>query len=289
MKVTEHVHALRVNYMIRVSPTLSVKRFVYVYVIVGQHVHLIDAGIASHVGDVETYLTEIGRSIEEVATVALTHSHADHMGGLKAIHSQSHCRVAAHALEARWVENTRLQANERPTKEFDRLVGGNVAVDQEVTDGDCIELEPGLQLEVIHTPGHSSGSVCYLLKGDQVLFSGDAVAFAWGVPVYDDVMVSLASVRRLQSLRGVACLLSSWDQPRYGQAVSDVFNRCPVYLQTIHHAIREEVTDPATIDPMGLCHAVLSRLKLPTAAASPLVAQSIMSHVPYLDQADITV
>jgi len=276
MKVTEHVHALRINYMIRVSPTLSVKRFVYVYVIVGQHVHLIDTGIASHVGDVDVYLGEIGRSIEAVATVALTHSHADHMGGLKAIHSQSHCRVVAHALETPWVENTRLQAHERPTKEFDRLVGGNVAVDQQVTDGDCIELEPGLQLEVIHTPGHSPGSVCYLLKGDQAMFSGDALAFAWGVPVYDDVMVSLASVRRLQSLKGVACLLSSWDQPRYGQEASDVFNRCPDYLQTIHVAIREEVTYPDMIDPMGLCHAVLSRLKLPTAAASPLVAQSIM-------------
>jgi hydroxyacylglutathione hydrolase len=288
MQVTEHVHALRVNYVIRVSPTLSVKRFVYVYVIVGQQVHLIDAGIASHVGDVEAYLNEIGRSIEAVATVALTHSHADHMGGLKTIQSQSQCRVIVHALEAPWVENTRLQANERPIAEFDRLVGGDVTVDQQVTHGDCIELEPGLQLEVIHTPGHSPGSVCYLLKRDKILFSGDAVAFAWGVPVYDDVMVSLATVRRLQSLKHVACLLSSWDQPRYGPEVSGVFNRCPATLQTIHHAIRAEVADPAAIDSMALCHAVLSRLKLPTAAASPLVARSIMSHVPYLDQMDIT-
>jgi hydroxyacylglutathione hydrolase len=240
------------------------------------------------VGDVDAYLGKIGRSIEAVATVALTHSHADHMGGLKAIQSQSQCRVIAHALETPWVENTRLQANERPTSEFDRLVGGNVTVDQQVTHGDCIELEPGLELEVIHTPGHSPGSVCYLLKRDLVLFSGDAIAFAWGVPVYDDVMVSLATVRRLQSLKDVACLLSSWDQPRYGPEVSGVFNRCPGSLQTIHHAIREEVTDAATINPMALCHAVLSRLKLPAAAASPLVAQSIMSHVPHLGLADIT-
>ncbi len=287
MQVTEHVHALRVNFVIRVSPTLSVKRFVYVYMIVGQQVHLIDAGVASHVGDVDAYLTGIGRSLEAVATVALTHSHADHMGGLKTIHSHSQCRVIVHAQEASWVEDPRLQANERPTPEFDRLVGGGVTVDQRVTHGDRIELEPGLRLYVIHTPGHSPGSVSYLLEGDQVLFSGDAVAFAWGVPVYDDVKVSLATVRRLQSLESVACLLSSWDQPRHGLEVSGVFNRCPDYLQTIHRAIREEVSDPATINPTTLCHAVLSRLKLPAAAASPLVARSIMSHVPYLDQTDI--
>ncbi len=288
MQVTEHVHALRVNFRMRVSPTLSVKRFVYVYFVAGQQVHLIDAGVASSVEEIAAYLAAMGRSINEVATAALTHSHPDHMGGLKTIHTQSGCRVLAHALETPWVENTQLQAVERPVPKFDQLVAGDVKVDQRIDHGDVIELEPGLQLEVIHTPGHSQGSVSYLLNGDEVLFTGDAISFAWGVPVYDDVMVSLASARRLQALDGVACLLSSWDEPRHGQAVQKVLRGCSDHLQTIHQAIRAEVTDPATIDPMALCHAVLSRLKMPAAAANARVAQSIMSHVPHLAQVDIT-
>jgi hydroxyacylglutathione hydrolase len=285
MQVTEHVHALRVDYEIRMSPTIRVKRFVYVYFIVGQRVYLIDTGIASSVGVIETYLTKMGRSLDDVATVVLTHGHADHMGGLKTIQSRSGCRVVAHALETPWIENTGLQVAKRPSLGFDQLVSGDVTVDQQVADGDKVQLEPGLELEVIHTPGHSQGSVCYLLNGHEVLVTGDALAFAWGIPVYDDAMVSLASVKRLGLLKPVACLLSSWDTHRFEAEASSVFNQCQDYLQTIHEAIRAEVEDPRLIDPMVLCQAVLSRLKLPAVAANPLVASSLMSHVPYLDQA----
>lgn len=267
---------------------MLVKRFVYVYFIVGEKVHLIDAGIASRVDAIEAYLAKIGRSMHEVATVALTHAHPDHMGGLKTIQSRSGCRVLVHALERPWVEHTRLQAVERPVPEFERLVAGDVTVDQPVAHGECVELEPGLELEVIHTPGHSEGSVCYLLQGDRVLFTGDAMAFAWGIPIYDDVMVSLASVKRLQCVTDVACLLSSWDEPRYGEDVSRVLRECLAYLQTIHEAVRAQVTDPHAVDPAILCKGVFEQLKLPAVAANARVAQSLMSHVPHLALVDIT-
>lgn len=287
MQVTEHVHALRVDFVIRVSRTMSVKRFVYVYFIVGEQVHLIDAGVASSVGDVESYLTRIGRSLDEVSTVALTHCHPDHIGGLKTIQSRSGCRVLAHTLETPWVEDTQVQVTERPMHGFDQLVAGDVAVDQQIGHGDCVELEPGLHLQVIHTPGHSHGSVSYLLEGDAVLFTGDAAAFAWGIPVYDDVRVSVASVTRLLSIKPVACLLSSWDEPRFGDEVDAVLSRCLQYLQMIHEAVRSEVTDPERTDPAALCRAVFARLKLPAVAATPVAARSLMSHMPYLDRADI--
>ncbi len=289
MQVTDHVHALRVDYEIRVSPTIRVKRFVYVYFIVGHRVHLIDTGIASTVGVIETYLTKMGRSLNDVATVVLTHGHADHMGGLKIIQLRSGCHVVAHALETPWVENSGLQVAKRPSVGFDQLMSGDVLVDQQVEDGDQVQLEPGIELKVIHTPGHSQGSVCYLLNGSEVLVTGDALAFGWGVPVYDDALVSLASVKRLQSLKPAACLLSSWDQPRFGPEVASIFDQCEDYLQTIHEAIRQEARDSHLIDPMVLCRAVLSRLKLPSVAANPLVASSLMSHVPYLNQAVLSV
>ncbi len=73
-----------------------------------------------------------------------------------------------------------------------------------------------------------------------------------------------------------------------GQEVSNVLNRCGQNLQAIHETIREELTSLETIDSMALCQAVFARLKLPTVAVNPLVAQSLMSHVPYLGQPDIT-
>lgn len=46
-------------------------------------------------------------------------------------------------------------------------------VDRVVADGDVIDVLGGIR--VIHTPGHTPGSVCYLLEGSGVLFSGDTL------------------------------------------------------------------------------------------------------------------
>lgn len=68
-------------------------------------------------------------------------------------------------------------------------------------DGQILELG-GVTLEVLHTPGHTPGSLCLLDRANQVLYSGDTVSYG---PVYlfgdkRDPVAYGASLRRLQSL-----------------------------------------------------------------------------------------
>jgi len=284
MQITDHVHALRIDFEIKPRPGITVKRFVYGYTILGDRVHLVDTGVASSIPMFYDYLKHAGRIPQDIQTVILTHAHPDHIGGLKPIHDQSRCRVLAHAEEKAWIETPARQAAQRPVPGFDRLVSGPAPVDQVVGDGDEIELEPDLTLQVFHTPGHSPGSISLLLPEEKVLFTGDAVAFAWGIPVYDDVRASIASIQKLQSVAGVDVLLSSWDEPRRGAAVAKVFSDSLDYLQAIHTSVRTHVKDPTSVDPMALCRAVFTDLHLPAVAVNPLCARSLLAHVPLLDQ-----
>ncbi len=63
-----------------------------------------------------------------------------------------------------WIEDTGLQARERPVPGFDVLVGGPVTVDRVVEHGSVLASGDGLPFEVFHTPGHSRGSVSSHLR-----------------------------------------------------------------------------------------------------------------------------
>jgi hydroxyacylglutathione hydrolase len=89
-----------------------------------------------------------------LAGILITHHHGDHTGGVR--------ELLAHARAPVW----------GPAKE--RIHG----VDHPVDDGDTITLPGDLgQLQVIHTPGHTAGHVCYL--GDGIALTGDTL-FAGG-------------------------------------------------------------------------------------------------------------
>ena len=116
-----------------------------------------------------------GESREEIDLLVLTHSHPDDIGAAKAIRGKTGCLVAAHEAEKGWIEDVDLQSRERPVPGFHALVGGSVPVGRSLADGDVIELSESHPLKVLHTPGHSTGSICLLYGTDRVLFSADTV------------------------------------------------------------------------------------------------------------------
>jgi glyoxylase-like metal-dependent hydrolase (beta-lactamase superfamily II) len=288
MQITEHVHALRLPFEIRPAPGVVMKRFVYAYVITaGRSVCLIDTGVAGSHQVISEYLTSLGRGLSDVATVILTHAHPDHIGSLKALRSTCPCTVVAHNAERPWIEDVGLQARQRPVPGFESLVAGSVRVDRTVEDGQSLDLGEGLGAEVIHTPGHSPGSISLWLGLDRVLFTGDAVAVASGFPVYDDVMASVRSIQRLRSVPDVDVLLGSWDEPRRGSAIVTVLDEGLAYLQRIHGLVRQVVRRGGSIDPMDLCRQVIGRLGLPGMAANPMAARSLQAHLKVLDVEDL--
>ena len=134
------------------------------------------------------------------AAVLLTHGHFDHTGALKTLTELYSLPVYVHAAD---------------TDEATNMSHGNLIYTDTYADGDEITAA-GLTFRVLHTPGHTAGSVC-LLCGD-TLFSGDTL-FAGSMGRTDfpggsdrDMM---ASLRRLGALTGEYAVL-----PGHGESTS---------------------------------------------------------------------
>lgn len=284
MQVTEDIHALKIPFKLRVGPDKTVDRFVYAYLIFGDQICLIDSGVAGSEAIILDYVKQAGREPREIARIVFTHSHADHIGGSRALKKQTGCKIAAH-LDARpWIENVDRQYAERPVGNFYDLVGGPVEIDSDLKDGDRLELGGGKTLEIFHTPGHSKGSISLLYNKDMALFSGDAVPKPGTVPIYEDVATSIQSIKKLQKIKGLKILIASWDDPQFEDRAYASMDAGLQWFQQIHEAVLAETGGSDTLKPQELSARVLKRLGFPEIPLVPIVVTSIGAHLKLLDQ-----
>jgi hydroxyacylglutathione hydrolase len=289
MQITPAIHALRHPFTVPVAPDTAIDRFVYSYLFVGETITLLDTGVAGCEKAIFEYIRSIGRDPREISLIILTHSHPDHIGAAKAIREVTGCSIMAHSAEQVWIEDVDRQNRERPVPGFSTLVGGSVKLDHVLVDGDVIDPDGTEEytLQVFHTPGHSAGSVSFLLQAEGALFCGDAVPVEGDLPVYDDAKESVRSLKKLKRIRGIRVLLSSWDYPRHGLAVYDKMDRALVYLQKIHEAV---VTASAegTNEPMEIAKRTAALIGLPPKAVTPLLARTLMANIRVRDQTDLS-
>ncbi len=151
----------------------------------GGELTLIDCGVkGSAAGIMETILA-IGRKPEDLKHILITHLHADHTGGAKALQEATGAKLYMHPLDA--AENRRgvtLRPGTQATRFVYRVLmaatsGMNnvnpdeaARIDGELAGGQTLPFAGGLQ--VIHTPGHTAGHVVFLWPQEGgVLFGGD--------------------------------------------------------------------------------------------------------------------
>lgn len=106
--------------------------------------------------------------------IFLTHAHFDHIGAVESLRSIYNIEVYLHKNERDWLEDPKLNGSLLFTPE---PISTNSA-EHELEEG-------GMQLEsfafdVLHTPGHSPGSVCFIFKEAGFIIGGD-VLFNQGV------------------------------------------------------------------------------------------------------------
>ena len=124
------------------------------YVILEDEITVIDAGLRGSLPRLHAWITSVGRSPQEVRRFVITHAHPDHIGGA------ADANILLHPAD-----------RERPL----RFNAGTIArrlsrlpATIDMADGDVIPALGGLR--VIHTPGHTPGSVCLYAEREGIVF-----------------------------------------------------------------------------------------------------------------------
>lgn len=118
-------------------------------------------------GDAEELLHAIAG--EEVGVVVLTHGHFDHLGAADAVREQTGAPLAVHRADAPWITTGAGTGGEMFGMPYRTAVA-----DCLLEDGDVVEAGR-LRLRVLHTPGHTPGSICLFEEAQGHLFSGDTL------------------------------------------------------------------------------------------------------------------
>lgn len=127
---------------------------------------LVDAGV---------FPMAIEKYADDIDTIVLTHSHFDHIARLKDIAAMCRARIYIHEQDAEGLSNSVRNLSHLFGERFDPIVP-----DDTLAEGDIIE-----GLVVLHTPGHTPGSICLFSRNDKFLISGDTVFSDGGFGRYD--------------------------------------------------------------------------------------------------------
>lgn len=157
------------------------------------HAAIIDPG-----GDAKRVLDYVKENNLTVDFILLTHAHFDHIMAAGELRDATGAQLCVGAGDAPMLSDARLNLSAMvyPTQAL------SLTADRLLVDGDKVTFGD-VTFTVMETPGHTSGSVCYL--GEGVLFSGDTL-FAGSIGRTDlpdgDMTVLRRSLTRLAALDG---------------------------------------------------------------------------------------
>lgn len=181
------------------------------FLLIEDRLSLIDAGMVGSRIMLERYLRRIGRRLDELDRIICTHGHPDHIGGVREIVGvRADVEVLIHPAD---IAGLRLPLRQALARTEDRAVRrGRLIQYLTRTPTDPTPVEDGTRLpilgglRVVHTPGHTPGSICLYAERHRLLFTGDVLQVVRGRLAFasslfsHDWAAARASVERLAEL-----------------------------------------------------------------------------------------
>ncbi|MBM4241480.1 MAG: MBL fold metallo-hydrolase [Euryarchaeota archaeon] len=204
------------------------------YLVVDDEIMIIDTGMPGNSRKILDYLRNtLKRDPSDIKTIVLTHHHFDHVGGLGELKRITGAKVAAHIDDAYYISGKKT-----PDSLFARAITGIfklikrsqlVEVDIILEDGDKIG-----DYQVLHTPGHTPGSISLYNPKNKAIFVGDILRCVKGeikgpVPRFTpDIRKANESLKKLGDL-DIEVILTGHTPP----LTSNASAKLKEYLKTI--------------------------------------------------------
>ena len=242
-----------------------------VYVVAKDPITLIDSGVATDkaFAALEQGLKDLKLAVSDVKRVVLTHKHIDHIGNAWRFQEAENAEILIHQSECKSVREVDPSGGRFRTLVDKKLAEWSVprqvwpgrkhdtmplwrlqsAEPTPLDDGDCLAFDGG-ELRVIHTPGHTQGSICFYQQGS--LFSGDHVLRDISPNIGGGDLRSEGALGQfLTSLKTIAKIPDDTKvYPGHGEPFHDVRRRCEQLVE--HHdqrlaTIRAAMAQPKTV------------------------------------------
>lgn len=232
------------------------------YVIGHGRVAVVDPGPASpeHIDDLLRALGD-----ETVSHILITHTHLDHSPGARLLTARTGARTYGFGPHGRTPAED-VKVEEGADFEF--------VPDHRLSHGEVVQCE-GFEVEAVHTPGHCSNHLCFQLRAERALFSGDHV-MGWSTSVISPPDGNMADY-----LRSLTLLLGRDDArfyPTHGAPIDDPKPLVQAFIEH-RHAREEQILEclrggPRRIEEMvPVMYAAVSPMLYPAAA------RSVFAHV----------
>jgi glyoxylase-like metal-dependent hydrolase (beta-lactamase superfamily II) len=182
-----------------------------VYLLVGDDLTLVDAGFFGRADRMLEQIEELGYSSSAINRIIITHHHADHIGSLAALKRATKAEVIAHPADAPYIDGRLPQPGPARPQWLSKLLARfswlwatePVVVDMQVNDGDELPILGGIK--ILHTPGHTPGSICLYLRSQKLLIAGDLLAHRFGLRLPArgftvNITQEIQSINRIASL-----------------------------------------------------------------------------------------
>ena len=149
------------------------------FLLIDNGVTLVDTGLRGRSASILKEVKRLGYKPSDIAHIILTHHHSDHIGSLAELKNATGSKTMAHPADAPYIDGTLPQPGPARPKWLGKVLSpfGSMwatvpaEVDQLLNDSDELPLLGGIR--ILHTPGHTPGSICLFIPQEKLVIVGD--------------------------------------------------------------------------------------------------------------------